>query len=249
MDSVRSESRRTNGPAILVIDDHVDIRRILEQVLGGAGFSVAAVGDADEGLRLIAERKFDLIVLDILLPGGMDGFEVCRRIRSDASHAHTPIIMLTAKSEDKDAVQGLETGADDYIKKPFSPIEVVARVRALLRRATTGPDAEAAQVVACGGLVLDSKRHVATIDGNVVGLTLAEFRLLHFLMANAERAFSRQELLPHVVGANVRVVDRNIDVHVRNVRKKIGNYADRIVTVRGIGYRFAMDGSDVLNGQ
>jgi DNA-binding response OmpR family regulator len=237
---VASAGNRSRG-LVLVVEDDPDMARLITHSLTREGFETEWTPSGEAGLGRIRRGGIDLVILDILLPG-IDGHEVCRRIRADPTREHLPIIMLTAKSEDVDAAEGLDTGADDYIKKPFSVIELAARVKAALRRvAPSSAGDESQRVVSCLGLVLSPARHTVTIDGEAVQLTLAEFKLLYFLMAHHERAFSRDELLPHVVGPHVRVVDRNIDVHVRNIRKKIGNYADRIVTVRGIGYRFEMD--------
>ena len=240
--SVASDGAILGRGSVLVVEDEADTARLIKINLDREGFRTEVTQSGEDALARVRRGEVDLVILDILLPG-IDGHEVCRRIRADPTREHLPIIMLTAKTEDVDAAKGLETGADDYIKKPFSPIEMIARVKAALRRSGKVDGEEGkSPVVQSDGLVLNPVRHTASIDGSPVGLTLAEFKLLYYLMAHPRRAFSRQELLPHVVGPHVRVVDRNIDVHVRNIRKKIGTYAARIVTVRGIGYRFEMTG-------
>lgn len=241
-----SEKQSAEGARVLVVEDQPDVARLIQLCLEKEGMRVQTVADGGLALKVFQKEEIDLLVLDILLPGAVDGYEVCRRLRADPTRAHMPILMLTAKTEDIDTAKGLECGADDYVKKPFSNIELVARIKALLRRTYGASDADskANPVVTCRELSLDGRRHIATLKGEPISLTLAEFRLLYFLMAHPERAHSRQELLPHVVGPHVRVVDRNIDVHVRNIRKKIGLYADCIVTVRGIGYRFEIGGRD-----
>ena len=223
---------------ILLVEDEPDIARVIRLNLEREGFKVDWVKSGEEGLARVDEGGVDLLLLDIILPG-IDGHEVCRTVRSNAATERMPVIMLTSMTEETDIVVGLRMGADDYVKKPFSGMELVARVKAAIRRAGGGdgtPPEE--RSIVCGSLELNPSRHAVSIDGEPVALTLAEFRLLHFLMANQGRAFTRQELLPKVVGEGVYVIDRNIDVHVRNVRKKLDRYAKSIVTVRGVGYRF-----------
>lgn len=223
---------------ILVVEDEPDIAEVIRLTLTSEGFHVECVPNGEKAVERAATGEVHLVLLDILLPG-IDGHEVCRKIRADGRTQRLPVIMLTSMTEESDMVVGLGMGADDYVRKPFSAPELVARVKAALRR-TGGaerPDAQE-RPLAVEGLLVDPRRHSVHVDGRPVALTLAEFRLLHFLMANEGRAFTRQELLPHVVGEGVYVIVRNIDVHVRNVRRKLGESARHLVTVRGVGYRF-----------
>ena len=228
---------------ILLVEDEPDVAEIIRMNLERSGFQVDWCSNGEDGLDRIRRGGVDLAVLDIMLPG-MDGRELCRNIRIDEHNVNLPIIMLTSLTEDQNIVIGLGAGADDYVKKPFSGLELVARVKAALRRGKLiGNDGNAAEggTIRVGELVLDPERHVVMLGDDVVNLTLAEFRLLQFLMQNPGRAFKRRDLLVSVVGEGVQVIERNIDVHVRNIRRKLGAHADNIVTVRGIGYRFDTD--------
>jgi DNA-binding response OmpR family regulator len=224
---------------ILVIEDETDIVDLLKYNLKKEGYEVDAAADGERGLDLARSRSYDLVLLDLMLPG-IDGLEVCRRLRSDARTEHVPVIMATSKGEETDVLVGLSLGADDYVTKPFSVRELMARVKVVLRRVRPEPGARPdKRPVARGGIEVDPVRHTVTVDGEPAAFTLAEFRLLHFLIRNEGRVFTRAELLPHVVGDGVIVVDRNIDVHVRNVRKKLGDAKmHHVVTVRGVGYKF-----------
>ncbi|MEE9391547.1 MAG: response regulator transcription factor [Planctomycetota bacterium] len=225
---------------ILLVEDEPDVAEIIRRNLERSGFQVDWCSNGEEGLARVRRGGVDLAVLDIMLPG-MDGRELCRSIRSDEGNVNLPIIMLTSLTEDQNIVIGLGAGADDYVKKPFSGLELVARVKAALRRGkligNAGDEKEGGKI-RVGDLVLDPGRHVVTLSDETVNLTLAEFRLLQFLMQNPGRAFKRRDLLTSVVGEGVQVIERNIDVHVRNIRRKLGSCAKNIVTVRGIGYRF-----------
>lgn len=231
---------------ILLVEDEPDVAQVIRMNLERSGYAVDWCTSGEEALQRVGRGGVDLAILDIVLPGPLDGRDVCRSIRADGRFGSLPIIMLTSLTEDTNIVIGLGAGADDYVRKPFSGLELVARVKAALRRSQLGShdDAEEqeeqARLVA-GAIELDADRHVVAIDGRHVSLTLAEFRLLHFLMANEGRAYSRQEMLKEVVGEGVQVIERNIDVHVRNIRRKIGESASHIVTVRGIGYRFDLE--------
>jgi DNA-binding response OmpR family regulator len=178
----------------------------------------------------------DLIVLDLMLPG-MDGLEVCRRIRSDPRTAHVPIIMLTAKGEETDAVIGLAQGADDYVRKPIGMKELVARVAARLRATEVRKDLDSRKVVRFGNLTIDSLKHEVLLDDEPVRLTVTEFKLLRHLVLNPGRAFTRNELLDAVLGPDAFVIDRNVDVHVATLRKKLGPFGRHIETIRGLGYK------------
>ena len=227
-----------HDPMVLFVEDEPDIAQVVQVALKRAGFRVEWVDNGEDARRKLSVGGIDLLLLDLILPD-IDGFTLAREVRSNESLTGLPVIMLTSRTEEEDVVRGLEEGADDYITKPFSPKELVARVRAALRRVreADGPVDEK-RAVQFGTLQIDPVRHVVEVEDHAVPVTLAEFRLIHFLMKNEGRAFTRKELLPHVVGEGVQVIDRNIDVHVRNVRKKLGPCSSHIVTVRGVGYRF-----------
>ncbi|RMH22453.1 MAG: response regulator [Acidobacteria bacterium] len=222
---------------IVVIEDEPDILAFIDYNLAREGFAVSSAADGEAGLRLVRREKPDLVVLDLLLPG-LDGIEVCRRLKADPATRNLPIIMVTAKGEESDVVLGLGVGADDYVTKPFSPKELIARIRAVLRRsAMAGAEPPAGRLV-YGGVVIDPTRHEVRVDGNGVPFTATELRLLHVLASSPGRVFTRDQLVPRVIGNGAVVIDRNIDVHVRAIRKKLGPYRYLIETVRGVGYRF-----------
>lgn len=223
---------------ILVVEDETDLREVLAYNLRREGFHVAVAADGDTGLRAAREKKPDLILLDLMLPD-MDGLEICRRVRQDPNLRGTSIIMVTAKGEEADVVLGLGVGADDYIAKPFSVKEVIARVKAVLRRGGAGSDDESRKLVRRGPLEIDPARHEVRIDGEPEKFTATEFRLLHYLAARQGRVFERDVLLRRVLGDDAFRVDRNIDVHIRAIRKKLGEHRDLIETVRGVGYKFS----------
>jgi DNA-binding response OmpR family regulator len=221
---------------ILVVDDEPEIVKLLRAYLEGAGYRVLTARDGREALLVTRHEKPDLIVLDLAMPE-MDGLEFTRRLRQERN---TPIIMLTARVEETDRIIGLELGADDYVTKPFSPREIVARARAVLRRVQ--PQPEAAEVLRAGELVLDRAEHSLTVAGQPVSLTPTEFELLATLMANPGRAFSRMELLERVQGEAFAAYERTIDAHVKNLRAKIEPEPSDpryILTVFGVGYKFA----------
>jgi DNA-binding response OmpR family regulator len=222
--------------SILVVEDEPDIRDLIVLHLAREGFRCRSVGTGVDALAEARAALPDLVVLDLLLPG-LGGLDVCRRLRADSATATVPIIMLTAKSDEVDRVVGLELGADDYIVKPFSPKELVARVRAVLRRARA--PAAPASVVQAGTLALDPGRHLATVKGEAVTLTPKEFDLLQALMESAGRVLSREQLLARVWGyAHAEEIEsRTVDVHVRRLRSKLGPEGRRIATVTGVGYR------------
>jgi two-component system phosphate regulon response regulator PhoB len=173
-----------------------------------------------------------------MLPG-LDGLEICRNLKCDNATSAIPIIMVTAKGEESDIVAGLELGADDYVTKPFSPKELMARAQAVLRRGRAVPDVAGDKRIGCNGLIIDIERHTVIVDGEAVSsFTATELKLLHFLASNAGRVFTRDHLLSRVMGEESFVVDRNIDVHIQAIRKKLGRERKIIETIRGIGYRF-----------
>jgi len=222
---------------ILVVEDETDILEVIQYNLEREGFAVQTSTDGGEALDLARSESPDLMLLDLMLPG-MDGLEVCRRLKEDPLTRNVPVIMVTAKGEESDVVIGLGMGADDYVIKPFSPRELVARVRAVMRRG--GPRAEAgpAERIQRDGVLIDAVKHQVLIDGKPVSFTATEFRLLHFLASYPGRVFTRNQLLSRVIGDDAIVIDRNIDVHVRAIRKKLDTYRSLIETQRGVGYRF-----------
>ncbi|MFA5907206.1 MAG: response regulator transcription factor [Vicinamibacterales bacterium] len=219
---------------ILVAEDDPDIGSLLEHYLRKAGFVATLVASGRDVMPQLKREPPDLVVLDLMLPG-LDGLQLCRAIRADAHTAAIPIIMLTAKAEESDRIVGLELGADDYITKPFSPNEVVARVRALLRRANRAAPANSR--LTYGGLLVDVDRHVVKIDGDEVKLTAKEFLLLQYLMLHRGRVLSRDLLLSDVWGYSYTGGTRTVDVHVRRLREKVPMLADTIVTVKQFGYK------------
>jgi len=228
-------------PLIVVVEDETDIQDIITYNLKREGYEVLTASRGDQGLSLIQAKNPDLVILDIMLPG-IDGLTICQQLRAAAKTKSLPIIILSAKEEESDVVIGLGLGADDYMPKPFSPRELLARVKALLRRATAQESQGQEQgqdQIRHGDLIIDIDRHQASLQGVALKLTATEFKLLMVLASHPGRAFSREQLLNRVVGDAVVVVDRNIDVHIRSVRKKLGVQTGLIETVRGVGYRFA----------
>jgi phosphate regulon transcriptional regulator PhoB len=226
---------------VLVVEDEPDIRDLVVLHLTREGFRCRTASNGIEALREVRAGRPDLVVLDLMLPE-MDGLEVCRRLRAEPATAGISIIMLTAKADEVDRVVGLEIGADDYVAKPFSPKELVARVRAVLRRSR--PSVEADVVLRAGTVALDAARHLVAVEGRPLGLTPKEFDLLHALMESAGRVLSREQLLARVWGyAHAEEIEsRTVDVHVRRLRAKLGAEGHRIATVTGVGYRLEPDG-------
>lgn len=225
------------GEKIVVIEDEPDILELLQFNLGREGYEVAAAGTGTEGLATVRRETPDLVLLDLLLPG-VDGLDVCRQLRADPETRDVPIIMVTAKGEESDVVLGLGLGADDYVQKPFSPRELIARVRAVLRRTGAREDEPSSSRLVRGGIVIEPERHRVTVDGERRRLTPTEFRLLHFLAAHPGRVFTRDQLINRAIGENAIVIDRNIDVHIRALRRKLGGQREVIETIRGVGYSF-----------
>ena len=222
---------------ILIVEDEPDLLEAVFFALKKEGMRPLKAADGESGLRLAKEESPDLVLLDLMLPG-VDGLEVCRRLRGDEATAQIPIVMVTAKAEETDAVIGLGVGADDYLKKPFGLKELVARVKAVLRRASEAPD-PAPKAIRIEELEVDPARHEVRLRGEVITCTATEMRLLLHLVRNRGRVYTRGQLLERAVGSDVIVVERNIDVHVASLRRKLGDYGNRIVTVRGVGYKFA----------
>ena len=222
--------------SLLLIEDDPDIVELLRYNLEREGFSVRAAASGEDGLAEARRHAADLVVLDLMLPG-IDGLEVCRRLKTGAETRDVAVVMLTAKGEEADVVTGLELGADDYLTKPFSPRELVARVRAVLRRRSREEkDAERTRIQV-GSLAVDATRHEVLLDGEPVPFTRSEFRLLWALLSRPGRVFTRNELADKITGGETLIIDRNVDVHVSAIRKKLGAAADLIATVRGVGYK------------
>ena len=224
------------GKNILIVDDEAPIREMIAVALEMAGYDCMEADNAQQAHTMIVDRKPDLILLDWMLPG-ISGIDYAKRLRADDRTRQIPLIMLTARSDEQDKIAGLETGADDYITKPFSPRELVARLKAVLRRAgATDNDAP----IEIGGLLLDPISHRVTIDGKPAEIGPTEYRLLQFFMTHQERAYTRGQLLDQVWGGNVYVEERTVDVHIRRLRKALGSaYENLVQTVRGTGYRFS----------
>ncbi|RKZ11886.1 DNA-binding response regulator [bacterium] len=223
---------------IIAIEDEPDILEIVRYNLEKESYEFHGETDGEEGLNLVRRELPDLVLLDVMLPG-IDGLEICRRLKYEAATREIPVIMVTARSEESDIVLGLEVGADDYLTKPFGPRELVARVRAVLRRGKVQIDGEDQERVVFDRISIDPARHEVVCDGELLEMTATEFRLLYFLASNPGRVFSRQRLVKEAIGEDVYILDRNIDVHVRSIRKKLGEGKDYVLTVRGVGYRFA----------
>ncbi len=227
-----------NKNKILIIEDDENIARLVSYNLEQAGFVCKIASTAVKGLNAIQEEKFDLVILDVMLPGGMDGFEICREIRRNISDNSLAIIILTAKGEEIDRIIGLELGADDYIVKPFSPRELVLRVKAVLRRrAGDGKGAEDNILSIEEGIRMDVDRHVVEVNGKEINLTSMEFKLLHILLKRKGRVQSRERLLQDVWNMDADVNTRTIDTHVKRLRQKLGEKGYLLETVRGFGYR------------
>ena len=219
---------------ILIIEDEKDIRDLLQHYLKKEGYDVQVAEDGDFGLRKLAKERYDLVLLDLMLPR-MDGLEVCRVLRSQAQTANLPVIMLTAKGEEIDRVVGFEVGADDYVIKPFSPRELLLRVKAVLRRAGSGESMS--KIIKVSTISIDTDRHIVTVDGNEVILTTTEFKLLFNLAERLGRVQSRDRLLKDVWGFNHMGDTRTVDTHITRLRSKLGEAGEMIKTIRGFGYK------------
>lgn len=227
--------------SVLVVEDDAAIRDMLSFTLKQSAYDCDSVGDGEAGLDFLKHQQPDLILLDWMLPG-IDGIEFIRRLRANEFLANIPVIMLTAKGESEDMVKGLGVGADDYINKPFSPPELMARIKAVLRRCQPA-DSDEAQKLQLRDLVLDTKSHRVTVKDERIELGPTEFRLLHFFMKNPERAYGRSQLLDCVWGDTVYIEERTVDVHIRRLRKALepSGHEHLVQTVRGVGYRFSDD--------
>lgn len=225
---------------ILVVEDEDDIRDMLVMVLEQADFQVSAVASAEQALPALAEQRVDLVVLDWMLPG-ISGVELARRLKKEPSYKGLSIILLTARGEEEDKIRGLEIGADDYMTKPFSPKELIARIKAVMRR--SGKLAKSGQL-SIGDLTLDAEQHRLSIAGKTLDVSPTEFRLMQFFMSNPDKVYSRTHLLDQVWGRSVYIEERTVDVHIRRLRKLLAEFGreELIQTVRGFGYRFSLTG-------
>ena len=223
---------------ILIVEDEAAIRGMLTIVLEQAGFTPITAAEVDSAQKILADSFPDLILLDWMLPG-ISGVEWARRLKKDPSYRELPIILLTARGEEEDTVRGLEIGADDYLTKPFSPKELVARIRAVLRRSGK---LQGATQITLGNLILDTEQHRLTIGDKQLDVSPTEFRLMQFFMTHPDKVFSRTQLLDQVWGRSVYIEERTVDVHIRRLRKILGDYGkeDLVQTVRGFGYRFSL---------
>ena len=229
-----------NGQKILVVEDEPDISKLVSYNLAQERFKVLTAEDGEQALKVIQREKPNLVVLDLMLPG-LSGMEVCKILRDHPETAKLPILMLTAKATETDRVVGLEMGADDYLAKPFSPREMVARVRAILRRANLAASSDSLPAYDKGGLKIDFTTYEVSARGRNVKLTLKEFELLRFLVQNPNRVLSRDQLLDRVWGGETFVTPRTVDVHIRRLRKAIEKDDSNpkwILTLRGVGYKF-----------
>jgi len=222
---------------LLLVEDDDDLLEILRLTFESEGFRCLLARNGEDGLTLCRRHGPDLVVLDLMLPG-MDGIEVCTEIKRDRALAQTPVLMLTAKSAESDVVLGLGVGADDYVTKPARPRELLARVRTILRRSALKSPVVTEHLVSAGGVVIDPQRFEVRSKDTTIQLTPTEFKLLQILAGAPGRVFRRGDLLDSVIGPGAVVTERNIDTHVKSLRKKLGEKGNLIETVRGVGYRF-----------
>jgi DNA-binding response OmpR family regulator len=220
------------GNRIAVVDDEPDIIHLLSIHLKKAGFSVDSFLNGTSLLKFLAANIPDLVILDLMLPD-LDGFELCKMMKNDSRYSSIPVIMLTAKGQESDKVTGLELGADDYLTKPFSPRELIARVKAVLRRTTTSTHG----TLYLGGITIDPERFEVIVEQQPVTLTPVEFKILHLLAQNPGKVFSRERILDHLWGNEKAVIDRTVDVHIKNLRDKLGTSGDLVKNIRGVGYK------------
>jgi len=226
---------------ILVIEDDKHISKLIRYNLEKSGYDCIVVDDGEEVLGILGKQGVDLIILDIMLPK-MDGFEVCRLIKQDTKLKNIPIIMLTAKGEEVDRIVGLELGADDYVVKPFSPRELMLRIKAILRRGK--PEESQKDIIKRGVLIIDVPKHRVTVNNKEIELTPIEFKLLVTLIERKGRVQSRDRLLTDVWSIDAEIYTRTVDTHIKRLREKLGKVGDSIETVRGLGYRFKEEDED-----
>jgi two-component system phosphate regulon response regulator PhoB len=225
------------GKKILVVDDEADVTDLVSYHLKSKGYVVQTANNPNQSLSLARSFLPDLVILDVMMPD-LNGMQICRLLRADPQLKNVPVIFLTAKAEEADRIQGLETGADDYICKPFSTKELVLRVQSILRRVSEGAD-ESVKKLQAGEIAIDIERHEATIAGKLIELTATEFKLLRLLMERRGRVQTREHLLLNVWNYETEIETRTVDTHVRRLREKLGSEADWIETIRGVGYRLA----------
>ncbi len=221
---------------VVVVEDDRDILELITYNLEREGYEVTGATTGEDGVEAARFGKPDVVLLDLMLPG-IDGLEVCRRLKADPDTAHLPVVMVSAKGEETDIVTGLELGADDYITKPFSPKVLIARMRAVQRRRGRAPVSED-DVIKIDDIVIHPGRHEVTVVGEPVDLTFTEFRVLHILARRPGWVFTRQQIIDAIHGESYPVTERAVDVQVVGLRKKLGSAGERIETVRGVGYRF-----------
>jgi two-component system phosphate regulon response regulator PhoB len=222
---------------ILVVDDEPDVTELVAYNLKAKGFGVETLNDATASISKARNYHPDLIILDIMMPH-LSGIQICRILRNDSKLARIPIIFLTAKAEPQDRIEGLESGADDYLSKPFSPKELILRVESILRRIAAPPLPSAAKLQ-IGSISLDSDTHRVAVSGRIIDLTATEFKLLHLLMERQGRVQTREHLLLNVWNYSTEIETRTVDTHVRRLREKLGDEAGWIETIRGVGYRIS----------
>ena len=232
-----SINESTTHHKILVVDDEEDLLELVRYTLAKEGHSITCVDTGEKAVDSVQRKLPDLIVLDLMLPG-IDGLEVCRRLKRDSKTRHVPIIMLTAKSEERDVITGLDGGADDYITTPFSPRVLLARVKSLLRRKDVEIRSQQETTIQVRDLIIHPGRHEVTLQGNQLKLTYTEFALLQFLTKRPGWAYTRSQIVDAVKGEDYPVTERSVDVQVAGLRKKLGVFGSNIETVRGVGYRF-----------
>ncbi|QQE13948.1 response regulator [Planctomycetota bacterium] len=223
---------------ILLVEDEQDLLELLKYNLNREGFNTITASTGEDGLKQVRSQTPDLILLDLMLPA-MDGLEVCRTLKSREHTANIPVIMLTARGEESDIVRGLEMGADDYITKPFSPRILMARIRAVLRRAEAELlSAQSGSTISAGGIHIDPDRHEVIANGDPIDMTATEFKLLSLIMSKPGRVFTRQQIIETIHEGFAAVTDRSVDVQVVALRRKLKDAGRNIETVRGVGYRF-----------
>ncbi len=238
MKATRKQPNAAVKADLLVVEDELDLQELLQYNLSRDGFSVRSVGTGEDAIKAVRQQQPRLILLDLMLPG-MDGLEVCRKLKSDEATSDILVVMLTAKGEEADIVAGLELGADDYVTKPFSPRVLLARIKAVLRRAslsdTVTQDETTALII--GDLTIDPDRHEVRVAGESVSLTRTEFLILQLMGRRPGRVFTRAQIVQGAQGDLVAVTDRSVDVHIVSLRRKLGAVGKYIQTVRGVGYR------------
>lgn len=227
----------TKSKKILVVDDEPDVTDLLAYTLKSKGFTVEAINNPNASVGFARTFLPDLVILDVMMPE-LNGIQICRMLRTDPALKSVPVIFLTAKAEEGDRIQGLESGADDYVSKPFSTKELVLRVQSILRRTGEGGQAEV-KLLQVGSITLDVARHEVTLHGRPIDLTATEFKLLRLLMERRGRVQTREHLLINVWNYETEIETRTVDTHVRRLREKLGDQADWIETIRGVGYRMA----------